>query len=232
MTTAVEPSPELAALIAWIVAKGPPPAPVIDSADLAPGSDHAELVAWIAADCPAPPPHLVKMETLKYYARAYGCRLFVETGAGIGATTSALATLGIECHTIELDTPRFHTIKAMFANTPNVAVHHGDSAVVLPQLLGRITQRALFWLDAHYSWDGLERAEKETPIIEEIRSILDHPVKDHVILVDDMRLFGNPQGEYYKDYPTVEQLASMFGNRPVDIEIIHDMMRITPRREI
>lgn len=196
-----------------------------------PGSELDQLVAWVLEKCPSPPPHLIKLATLKQYARAHNCTVFIETGTGLGITTAEMANLGLECHTIELDTPRYLQMRERFRNSPNITTHHGDSELVLPKILASLTGKALFWLDAHYSWDGLERAEKETPIVAEVRAILDHPITGHVILIDDMRLFGNARGERYRDYPAISELQSMFSSRPLNIEILYDIMRITPRGE-
>lgn len=192
-------------------------------------SELTRMIAWVIQKCPPPPPHLIKIATLQHYARAYGCQTFIETGSGSGMTTAQMATLGIQCHTVELDNARFLQIRQRFANTPNVTVHHGDSENILPVLLASLNTKTLFWLDAHYSWDGLQRAEKETPIVAEVLSILSHPIRDHVILIDDIRLFGRPVGERYRDYPAVEELRSMFPRDQVDIEMLYDIMRITPR---
>jgi hypothetical protein len=192
-------------------------------------SELTRMIAWTIQRCPSPPPHLIKIATLEHYARVYDCKIFIETGSGSGVTTTQMAALGLACHTIELDTPRFLQVRDRFANTANVTVHHGDSEEILPALLASLGTRALFWLDAHYSWDGLQRAPKETPIVAEALAILRHPIKDHVILIDDMRLFGKPVGERYRDYPTVGELQSLFSDMPVDMEILYDIMRITPR---
>lgn len=186
-----------------------------------------EVLAWAVEGCPSPPPPFIKALTLKSYVDRFRCKVFIETGTGLGASVMAVASLGIECHTVELDTARYFQMKDKLSSFSNIQVHHGDSAAILPQLLGGLKQPTLFWLDAHYSWDGLERAAKETPIEQELRAVLSHPVNGHIILIDDIRLFGNPSGEYYRDYPTVDWLYKLFAEYGRSVSLMNDIMRVT-----
>jgi hypothetical protein len=48
----------------------------------------------------------------------------------------------------------------------------------------------LFWLDGHFCGGVSAHGDKGTPILEELNLILSHRVKEHVILIDDARLFN------------------------------------------
>ena len=88
----------------------------------------------------------------------------------------------------------------------------------------------MFWLDAHYSYDHqalTAKGELDTPIIEELRLILAHSVKNHVILIDDSSWFG-----IYPSYPTIDQLKKFVLkiNPNLVIRIKNNIIRIYPRQ--
>ena len=71
-------------------------------------------------------------------------------------------------------------------------------------MLTKLSAPALFWLDGHYSGGATARAELDTPVIAELRAILGHPVKGHVLLIDDAREFVGANG-----YPTLAAVEEM-----------------------
>ena len=81
----------------------------------------------------------------------------------------------------------------------------------------------LFWLDGHYSAGITAKGEKETPIWEELEHICDHPIKNHVILIDDASLFVGKN-----DYPNLDSLQKFVESRFPDniFEVRDDMIRI------
>ena len=189
---------------------------------------YKQLLNWTLKNNPSPPPHLVKIETIKKYLFDSGSPVFVETGVGSGATLMEIAKLEVECFSIELDSENYEKARSLFANFENVSLIQGDSARMLPRILESLEERALFWLDAHYSYGNKERAVKETPIEEELFAILEHSVKRHTILIDDVRLFGNPRGHMYHDYPTIHDVLRQVkdSGRGYTFENFHDILRI------
>jgi hypothetical protein len=165
---------------------------------------------WERAGRPAPFPPLVKHELLLDFARRSPAQVFVETGTYLGDTVHALRGRFRELHSIELDPVLYEAARRRFAGIRSVTIHHGDSAAVLPELLSRLTEPALFWLDGHFSGGTTARGERDTPVQEELRSILRHAVEGHVVLIDDARLFGTGA-----DYPTIDEVREMVaGERP------------------
>jgi hypothetical protein len=73
---------------------------------------------------------------------------------------------------------------------------------VLDHITQNLTDRALFWLDGHYSGGMTARGKKDSPILEEVNAIFRYKQLGHVLLVDDADSF-NGQG----DYPTIEELT-------------------------
>jgi hypothetical protein len=131
-------------------------------------------------------PPLVKIRALQHYAGEFGLRTFVETGTFVGDTTAAVARSFDRCFTIELSDDLHARAVKRFSAQPHIVCVHGDSGAAINDILSRIDQRALFWLDAHYS-GGITADAGYDPILKELSSIFAHSSKGHVVLVDDAR---------------------------------------------
>jgi hypothetical protein len=130
-----------------------------------------------------------------------------------------------EIYSIELSPELHAAARQRFGAETHVKLIWGDSGDELPKLVERLACNSLFWLDAHYSGGETAKGIEDTPIIKEITCILKDD-KAHVILVDDMRLFGADPA-----YPTskalIAKIREMAGER-VKLEIRHDILRIEP----
>jgi len=75
----------------------------------------------------------------------------------------------------------------------------------------------LFWLDGYYSAGETAKGEKETPIFEELDHIFGDNRCEHVVLVDDARLFGTDAA-----YPSLEELREFVSRKrpsyPLSVE--------------
>ena len=152
----------------------------------------AEVPLWIIRGRPIPPPHSYKVGFVKKIAKAYKLKTFVKTGTFNGDMVARQIGNFDKLISIELDHDLFLKAKRRFEGVDVVELYHGDGGSILCDLLKHITQPCLFWLDAHYSGAGTAMGIHETPILSELEYILAHPVKSHVILVDDAHLFdGN-----------------------------------------
>jgi hypothetical protein len=94
----------------------------------------------------------------------------------------------------------------------------------VPELLQRLQEPALFWLDAgYYGWAGLQGDKQR--LTTELESILKSPIPGHVILMDDARGLNGQNGA-----PTVDELKRRiekeFPGRSVQVK--YDILRITP----
>jgi hypothetical protein len=178
---------------------------------------------WKAAGRPVPPPQAVKHLAIKYYARKYGVLNFVETGTYYGETTEICKPVFKTLSTIELDDTLYELAVKKFAKDKKITVYHGDSGDVIKDLLKEIKEKTLFWLDGHYSAGVTAKGELNTPIIKELTYIFDHPIKDHVILVDDARCFIGED-----DYPTIAFLKDFVKkhDKTLNFEVENDIIRI------
>jgi hypothetical protein len=126
-------------------------------------------------------------------------------------------------YSIEFDEALYSRAKRQFARFDHISIIQGNSADVLPALLQGISAPCLFWLDAHYCGSMTSKGEPETPIMKELGTILNHPMKNHVLLIDDARCFTGQN-----DYPSIEQLSKFVSERRPDLkfDVADDIMRI------
>ena len=156
---------------------------------------------WNADRNYVPPPHIAKQEMILKYAHKFNVSLFVETGTYLAFMIDAMKDNFRELYSLELSQTLFERAVNKYVNYPHIHFLHGDSAIILPELLKKLNQPCLFWLDGHYSGGVTMKADIETPIIAELKAILDHQIKNHIILIDDARLFNGTN-----DYPTIANL--------------------------
>ena len=183
------------------------------------------LSRWKRKGCSVPPPHVVKEECVLSHAKRYGLRILVETGTFHGEMIeTALGHFDI-IYSIELDDALYAAAVKKFAGHKEVRLLHGDSGQMIGKVLAELKAPALFWLDAHYSGDGTAHGPLETPIIAEMKQVLDHPIKTHAVLIDDARFFDG--GEDYPTIPETEQLVATFTPKR-RFEVLHDIIRVTP----
>jgi hypothetical protein len=189
------------------------------------GALRRDVGNWVKAGCPSPAPNIVKMSVVAHHVVAHKTPVFIETGTYLGSMVEYVAATGVQCHSIEIDPVIYARAQKILARHGNITLHLGDSAVALPAILATLTQPATFWLDGHYSGSFTGRAAVDTPVSAELDHILNHPIKGHVILIDDARDFTGTDG-----YPRLSSLLSHFDDNPdYRAEVSADIIRITPR---
>ncbi|HPV52071.1 MAG TPA: hypothetical protein PLN37_08320, partial [Smithella sp.] len=152
-------------------------------------SARKKVLLWKLKGRPVPAPHAVKQAIVKEYEAKYRQPVFIETGTYMGEMIDAVLNLFPKIISIEFDLKLAQRAKNKYSSMRHVTILQGDSGTLLPELLAGIKEPCLFWLDAHYSGGVTGQADSETPIVKEIKSILEHPCSDHVILIDDAREF-------------------------------------------
>jgi hypothetical protein len=118
--------------------------------------------------------------------------IFIETGSYIGDGIQLALDAGfLAVVSIELSEELFHQCEERFKDNSNVILLQGDSATVLPKILEDIRFPVTFWLDSHYSGDGTVMGEHYSSLLQELEAIKNHPIKNHIIMIDDVRLWPN-----------------------------------------
>jgi hypothetical protein len=149
-----------------------------------------------------------KREFLLTLLQRHGLSLFVETGSYLGHTAGFMAPHVARCVTIELDPALYQEASKRLADLQNVQALHGDSGDVLPEVLQTVDAPALFWLDAHYAGGRTAKGSVDSPIEAELQAILAHPIKHHVIAIDDARAFVG-----YGGYPSISRLRRLVADQ-------------------
>lgn len=124
-------------------------------------------------------------------------KYFIETGTGSGDGVQRALKAGFEqIYSIELAPHLYDHSRQRFENESNVVILFGNSTEVLPKILDYIDAPVTFWLDGHYSWHNTARGDTNTPVLQELEIIKQHPIKTHTILIDDVRQFGTVEFDF------------------------------------
>ena len=148
-------------------------------------------------------PHGVKQRAIREYARRFSLRTLVESGTYLGHMLFAMRKDFERIISVELDDALYRHAVKLFAGEKNISLFHGDSGTLMPSIVGELTEPALFWLDGHYAGAGTALAGEETPILKELEAITSSPL-DHVIFIDDARLFLME----HANYPNLKNLQT------------------------
>ena len=183
-------------------------------------------LVWPCSGFPIPPPQLIKPAIILDYAKRFDTKVFVETGTYFGDTVAVLRSHFDQLTTIEIDPYLFRRARQRFHQSPQLTVCNGDSAQLLPAIVKNLPCKAIFWLDAHYSSGITGRSLLNSPLLEELRVILECSSHDHVVLVDDARCVNGKEG-----YPTLQQLNRIVSeSRPeYVVNVSLDVVGIHPR---
>jgi hypothetical protein len=149
-------------------------------------------------------PHCVKSERITQIQNIFNYKIFIETGTYMGDMIYAQKKNFSLLYTIELSSNLSGNAKQRFERYRNIHVYNGDSGVLLTKIVRKIKEPSIFWLDAHYSGGVTKRNNVDTPIVTELKAILKLSSSDHIILIDDARLFTGKN-----DYPTIQTLISL-----------------------
>ena len=138
----------------------------------------------------------LKPEVLCQYASK--AQTFIETGTASGEGVQVALDVGFKSVvTIEANHNVFAKACQRYAENSEVLCMLGDSGKVLPGYLTGLQEKAVFWLDAHYSTgeEELGPGVDKCPLLADLHAIADHAIKDHILLIDDIRYFrgGLPQ---------------------------------------
>jgi hypothetical protein len=136
---------------------------------------------------------------------------YVETGTYFGDSALLALRCGFKAvNSIELS-EACHLVAKERCTDPAILLFLGDSAKVLPKILAKLDHAAVIFLDAHNTSELAETAKgSETdgwllsPLRKELQAIVDAPVKNHIIAIDDVDGSGKPELENV----TVEEITA------------------------
>ena len=124
----------------------------------------------------------------------YKNHTFFETGTYLGDSVKLAIELGFErVISVELEERLQKRNSVIFENeisSGQVELIVGDTLLIIDDIIKRITERTTFWLDSHQ--DLGPQGVKKCPLYEEIEAISKSNIKNHTIMIDDIRCISNP----------------------------------------
>ena len=169
-----------------------------------------------------------KVRIIRSYIERFQPQIFIETGTYRGDTLGKIKERVQKAYSIEVGNELYKKACERFAKeikAGNLELFLGDSRAVLPKILAEVREPAIFWLDAHYSGAGTAKADIITPIEEELKLIFGHPIRKHIILIDDARDFI---GE--GDYPTPDTIQKLAESAGYSFEMKDNIFRLVPKK--
>ncbi|MCP4141939.1 MAG: hypothetical protein GY755_16965 [Chloroflexi bacterium] len=167
-------------------------------------------------------------------ARLNNSTIFVETGTFHGGTTRWASNNFETVHTIERAESLYNLHSKELSKIKEVIPHFGDSRDILPQIVKDIRgQRAIFWLDGHWSGGKTAGEYDECPLLDEM-TCLSNCAED-IIMIDDARLFlcAPPLPHNPSQWPTIPDIVNALpaSAKRSFVQIVDDVIFIVPRED-
>jgi len=131
----------------------------------------------------------------KHFLKSFGKNIFIEAGTHKGDSVMVAIDSGFKkVYSCEPAINRYDFCRERFKDEINsglVVLEPKSSLDFFKQILPDLNEGAVFWLDSHKDDNskGLESLPP-CPIISEIKLISEYGSKGHVLLIDDIRIFG------------------------------------------
>jgi hypothetical protein len=190
---------------------------------------HSEAVItkWEQAGKPVPPPHAIKQRTIRNYQKLSGYQVLVETGTYKGDMVFAMREIFKKIYSIELSETLHKKATKRFRKYSHIDLLQGNSGLVISNVLKELTQPAIFWLDGHYSGGITASAEKHSPVIDELETLIANNSLQHIILIDDARAFTGTEG-----YLTIDEVREMTSSKfpGYHFSVEDDIIRMVPTK--
>ena len=130
----------------------------------------------------------IRFDLRKYFH--FAPKYFIETGTWAGEGVQKACKAGFEqIFTIEIDTAQYLLTKKDLHRQGylrNTKMLLGDSVDLLPSIIESLDAPATFWLDAH----PIDYSISDCPLYKELEIIKQSEIKNHTIMIDDVRRFG------------------------------------------
>jgi len=166
--------------------------------------------------------------TKEYFKEFSSGSVFIETGTYEGDTLATALDFGFrELHSIELHEKYYKFCKKRFSTNKNVNIWQGESPDCISSILQNINEQCTFWLDAHASGPIPGGKYGGSPLLQEISTIGKHNIKNHVIIIDDCRLFGSAEWSGLKKESVVDAILDInykYRIKYIDGETPNDIM--------
>jgi hypothetical protein len=143
-------------------------------------------------------------------------KVFIESGTYRGGTIFGMEKYFEKLYTVEISKNHYDETKSIYERgcegVPKINFYLGDSSIIFRELLPSIDEKAIFFLDCHWSAGDTGRGEKDCPLIEEIKCINKLFRNEAIIIIDDYSLFGKKLDQDWTDI-TKDKILDILKNR-------------------
>jgi len=119
--------------------------------------------------------------------------MFLETGTYYGKTIFEMEEYFKNLITIEIKQEIYSNLVNNY-NGNKIKFINGESTNIFEHIFKLIEDNTIFFLDAHISATDSGYGNKAVPLLDEIELINKNYLKDGVIIISDVRLFGKKMG--------------------------------------
>lgn len=123
--------------------------------------------------------------------KQFNIQNFIETGTFNGGTCSWASEHFKKVITIENSKVIHERTSKKYKDLTNIEFLFGHSLEHLKDIVEQLSEPSIFWLDAHWSGGETYGINDECPLIEELKIINSSKI-NHIILIDDARMFVKP----------------------------------------
>lgn len=117
--------------------------------------------------------------------------VFLETGTNVGLGVLEAINAGFKkIISIEIEPDFVNIVNEKFIHSGqypeiNFQFYLGNSKLLIPEIIENIDEQITFWLDGHEFY--------QIPLLDELIAIKNHKIKNHIIMIDDVRMFDKPE---------------------------------------
>ena len=142
----------------------------------------------------------ISLKLLKQMKNYANINIYFETGMSRGNGIKK----AIECnfnkiYSIDICKKWITYNEKQFRDKTNIFLIHDDSQN-LDKHINNINEKIFFFLDAHNDHSNSDTENEKCiincPILKELEIIKNHHIKDHLIIIDDIRIFKNKKDSY------------------------------------
>jgi|SRR5210317_346556 hypothetical protein len=136
----------------------------------------------------------------KFDFKKYLTDNFIESGTYKGDGVIRAIKAGFKnLYSVEIHEPNYNNSRNRINNFikknkldisfPNIYL--GDCVQVFPKIMTEINSKSTFWLDGHAAKKWYGAKSSNCPLLEELEIIKNHHIKNHIIMIDDLRIIRN-----------------------------------------
>lgn len=178
-----------------------------------------EFKRWKPGNFPIP--RIQKQQIIKDFQKRFGINVLIETGTYLGEMIFAQKENFHKIFSIEIDHGLYKRAAKIFAPFKHIKIIEGDSSEKLEEVLRSLNGPALFWLDGHFSGGVTSQGYKPTPVLEELKLIMKHKCKKHIILIDDAGIFDGNNG-----HPKISEIQKIVKHSYENFDLEDNIIRV------